>query len=172
MSLFRQNPVHTASQPLASPLATDICVTFFSLKNMYLSNPEYTHAYKCSYKAGPHNMCGSAGSERRPSPPFEPTLQQVASGGQLHPSLHPSAQDMWLQIQRHVMTKLLIELQLKLAPGHLVLVPNAHMDTFMPQHGVQSVTSTEVQQQNTARLQIRGPFFPITPLQVSLSTFT
>ena len=33
------------------------------------------------------------------------------------------------------------------------------MDTFMPEHGVcygQSVMNTEVQQQNTARVQIRG----------------
>ena len=44
------------------------------------------------------------------------------------------------------------------------------MDTFMSEHGVsygQSVMRTEVQQQ-TAWVQIREPFFPTTPLQVSL----
>ena len=38
-----------------------------------------------------------------------------------------------------------------------------HVDTFMPEHGVlngQSVTSTEVQQENAARVQIRGAIRP------------
>ena len=40
---------------------------------------------------------------------------------------------------------------------------SAHVDTFMPEHGVcygQSVTSTEVQEQNTARVQVRGGILP------------
>ncbi|MEQ2219905.1 hypothetical protein XENOCAPTIV_028577 [Xenoophorus captivus] len=46
------------------------------------------------------------------------------------------------------------------------------MDTLMFEHGVhygQSVTSTEVHKQNTTWIQIKVPFLPIMPLQVSLS---
>ena len=42
-------------------------------------------------------------------------------------------------------------------------MPSAHVDTFMPEHGVcyeQSMTSTEVQQQNTVWVQIRGASLP------------
>ena len=46
-----------------------------------------------------------------------------------------------------------------LTPAKAVLVPSAHLDTFTPEHGVsygQSMTSTEIQQQNTARVQVKG----------------
>ena len=54
-------------------------------------------------------------------------------------------------------------------------MPSACAAIFMSEHSFrygQSVTSAEVQQQNSAWVQIRGPFFPIMPLQVSLSLAT
>lgn len=43
------------------------------------------------------------------------------------------------------------------------LSDRVHIDTFMPEHGVpygQFVTSTEVQQQNTAWVHVRGAILP------------
>ena len=43
----------------------------------------------------------SAGSPRRPPPPLEPTHHQVVVGWQLRRSLHPSVRDIQSQIRRH-----------------------------------------------------------------------